>query len=153
MIDGEKTTYESKIRRNKDRRLDVEGLVPRKQKGKNVDMVGRDTRNQKDWFIVESMATWDELSSKFLNEASVTLIKELQCWLAVGFRRPTAIISWRMPVSLQYTQEDQDSKPFNSDLRRTAHTSFFTKPTHPISYHLSHTLGSRKSKGLHTCCV
>ena len=77
MIDGEKTTYESKIRRNKDRRLDVEGQVPRKQKGKNVDLVGRDTRSQKDWFIVESMATWDEMSSKYLTEASVTLFKEL----------------------------------------------------------------------------
>ncbi|KAF9177515.1 hypothetical protein BGZ50_008685 [Haplosporangium sp. Z 11] len=77
MIDGEKTTYESRNRRNKDRRLDVEGQVPRKQKGKNVDMVGRDTRNQKDWFIVESMAVWDEFSTKFLHETSVVLFKEL----------------------------------------------------------------------------
>ncbi|KAG0247914.1 hypothetical protein BG011_000733 [Mortierella polycephala] len=77
MIDGEKTTYESRSRRNKDRRLDVEGQVPRKQKGKNVDMVGRDTRNRKDWFIVESMAVWDEFSTKFLHETDVVLFKEL----------------------------------------------------------------------------
>ncbi|KAG0048106.1 hypothetical protein BGZ83_006900 [Gryganskiella cystojenkinii] len=40
MIDGENTTYESKNRRNKSRRLDVEGQVHRKRKGKNVSMVG-----------------------------------------------------------------------------------------------------------------
>ncbi|KAG9064397.1 hypothetical protein KI688_003585 [Linnemannia hyalina] len=57
MIDGEKTTYESRNRRNKYRRLDVEG--------------------QKDWFIVESMAVWDEFSTKFLHETSVVLFKEL----------------------------------------------------------------------------
>ncbi|KAI7815748.1 hypothetical protein BC939DRAFT_92300 [Gamsiella multidivaricata] len=77
MIDGEKATYESKNRRNKGRRLDVEGQAPRKRKGKNVDMVGRDIRDQKDWFIVESMPVWDELSTKFLHETSVVLFKEL----------------------------------------------------------------------------
>ncbi|KAG0079044.1 hypothetical protein BGZ93_003301, partial [Podila epicladia] len=77
MIDGEKTTYESKNRMNKGRRLDVEGQAQRKRKGKNVDMVGRDTRDQKDWFIIESMAVWDEFSTKFLHETSVVLFKEL----------------------------------------------------------------------------
>jgi len=72
IIDGEKATYESKNRRNRVRRLDVEGLVPRKQKGKNVDMVGRDTRSQKEWFIVEyghlgwalyEVSEWNQLDS------------------------------------------------------------------------------------------
>jgi hypothetical protein len=69
-MDGVKTN-ESKSCRNKGRRLDVKGQVPRNQKGKNVDMVGRDVRDQKDWFIIESMAIWDEFSTKFLQETGV----------------------------------------------------------------------------------
>ncbi|KAF9123858.1 hypothetical protein BGW39_008637 [Mortierella sp. 14UC] len=77
MIDGEKAGLESGKRRNTGRKVDTETPAPRKQAGRKVDLVARDTTNSRDWFIVESLKEWDEVSTKFLRELDVTLFKEL----------------------------------------------------------------------------
>ncbi|KAF9994470.1 hypothetical protein BGZ79_000781 [Entomortierella chlamydospora] len=77
MVDGEKHGLESTKRNGKNRRLDIEGSSPRKPGGKKLDLVARDTTNNRDWFIVESMKDWDETSTKFLHETSITLFKQL----------------------------------------------------------------------------
>ncbi|KAG0201378.1 hypothetical protein BGX31_003838 [Mortierella sp. GBA43] len=55
----------------------MESQTPRKQIGRKLDLVARDTTNQRDWFIVESLKDWDESSTKFLRELDVTLLKDL----------------------------------------------------------------------------
>ncbi|KAF9085577.1 hypothetical protein BGX27_003428 [Mortierella sp. AM989] len=58
MIDGEKAGLESGKRRNMGRKVDTESPAPRKQAGRKVDLVARDTVNSRDWFIhfiVESL--------------------------------------------------------------------------------------------------
>ncbi|KAG0233307.1 hypothetical protein BGW42_007505 [Actinomortierella wolfii] len=77
MIDGEKAGLESGKRRNVGRKFDTETPAPRKQSGRKVDLVARDTTNSRDWFIVESLKEWDEVSTKFLRELDVTLFKDL----------------------------------------------------------------------------
>ncbi|CAO3572852.1 unnamed protein product [Mortierella alpina] len=77
MIDGEKAGLESGKRRNVGRKADAETPTPRKQIGRKVDLVARDTTNGRDWFIVESLKEWDEFSTKFLRELDVTLFKDL----------------------------------------------------------------------------
>ncbi|KAG0333762.1 hypothetical protein BG004_000709 [Podila humilis] len=77
MIDGEKAGLESGKRRNKGRKLDTESSAQRKQAGRKVDLVARDTINNRDWFIIESLKEWDEFSTKFLRELDITLFKDL----------------------------------------------------------------------------
>ncbi|KAF9290208.1 hypothetical protein BGZ68_007679 [Mortierella alpina] len=77
MIDGEKAGLESGKRRNAGRKADTETPAPRKQVGRKIDLVARDTTNGRDWFIVESLKEWDEASTKFLRELDVTLFKDL----------------------------------------------------------------------------
>jgi hypothetical protein len=77
MIDGEKAGLESGKRRNMGRKVDTESLAPRKLAGRKVDLVARDTINGRDWFIIESLKEWDEVSTKFLRELDVTLFKDL----------------------------------------------------------------------------
>ncbi|KAF9159012.1 hypothetical protein DFQ26_007010 [Actinomortierella ambigua] len=77
MIDGEKAGLESGKRRNMGRKVDTETPAPRKQAGRKVDLVARDTINSRDWFIIESLKEWDEVSTKFLRELDVTLFKDL----------------------------------------------------------------------------
>ncbi|KAI1298996.1 hypothetical protein EDD11_006577 [Mortierella claussenii] len=77
MIDGEKTGLESGKRKNVGRKVDLEIPAPRKQIGRRLDLVARDTTNKRDWFIVESLKEWDEMSTKFLRELDVTLFKDL----------------------------------------------------------------------------
>ena len=77
MIDGEKAGLESGKRRNMGRKVDMELSTPRKQTGRKLDLVARDTTNKRDWFIVESNKEWDEVSTKFLREIDMTLFKDL----------------------------------------------------------------------------
>ncbi|KAG0250182.1 hypothetical protein BG011_008585 [Mortierella polycephala] len=77
MIDGEKAGLESGKRRNTGRKVDTETPAPHKQDGRKVNLVARDTTDSRDWFIVESLKEWDEVSTKFLRELDVTLFKEL----------------------------------------------------------------------------
>ncbi|KAF9106210.1 hypothetical protein BGX27_009270, partial [Mortierella sp. AM989] len=77
MIDGEKCGLESAKRKGKDRRLDLETRAPRKPAGKKLDLVARDTTNDRDWFLVESMKSWNETSTKFLHEVELVLFKQL----------------------------------------------------------------------------
>ncbi|KAI8602239.1 hypothetical protein EDD21DRAFT_414180 [Dissophora ornata] len=77
MIDGEKAGLESGKRRNMGRKVDMETPTPRKQTGQKLDLVARDTTNKRDWFVVESLKEWDEVSTKFLHELDVTLFKDL----------------------------------------------------------------------------
>ncbi|KAF8933613.1 hypothetical protein BGZ47_010785 [Haplosporangium gracile] len=77
MIDGEKAGLESGKRKNMGRKVDTEAPAPRKQAGRKVDLVARDTTNNRDWLIVESLKEWDEVSTKFLRELDVTLFKDL----------------------------------------------------------------------------
>ncbi|KAF9201876.1 hypothetical protein BGZ59_002469, partial [Podila verticillata] len=77
MIDGEKAGLESGKRKNMGRKVDVELSTPRKQTGRKLDLVARDTTNKRDWFIVESNKEWDEVSTKHLREIDMTLFKDL----------------------------------------------------------------------------
>ncbi|ORZ27669.1 hypothetical protein BCR41DRAFT_392126 [Lobosporangium transversale] len=77
MIDGEKAGLESGKRKNMGRKVDMETSPPRKQSGRKLDLVARDTTNKRDWFVVESHKEWDEVSTKFLHELDVTLFKDL----------------------------------------------------------------------------
>jgi hypothetical protein len=77
MIDGEKPGLESGKRRNMGRKVDMETPPPRKQMGRRLDLVARDTTNKRDWFIVESLKEWDDVSTKFLHELDVELFKDL----------------------------------------------------------------------------
>ncbi|KAF9947869.1 hypothetical protein BGZ65_008481 [Modicella reniformis] len=76
MIDGEKTGLESWKRKNMGRKVDMEAPPARKQSGPKLDLVARDTTNKRDWFVVESLKEWDEVSTEFLGEDGI-LIKEL----------------------------------------------------------------------------
>ncbi|KAF9374961.1 hypothetical protein BGX21_003974 [Mortierella sp. AD011] len=77
MIDGEKAGLESGLRKNKDRKADMEAPTPRRKCGRKLDLVARDTTDKRDWFIVESHKEWDEQSTKFLYELDVTLFRDL----------------------------------------------------------------------------
>ncbi|KAF8970522.1 hypothetical protein BGZ46_010473 [Entomortierella lignicola] len=92
MVDGEKRGAESTKRKGKDRRLDIEGSAPRKPGGKKFDCIARDTTNDRDWFLVESMKDWDETSTKFLHENGVLLFKELHLIAAHRVRETNSAI-------------------------------------------------------------
>lgn len=77
MIDGEKSGLESGKRKNTGRTVDPEIPTARKKVGRKLDLVARDTTNKRDWFIVESLKDWDEVSTKYLRELDVTLFKDL----------------------------------------------------------------------------
>ncbi|KAF9953643.1 hypothetical protein BGZ65_004541 [Modicella reniformis] len=77
MIDGEITGLESEKRRNMGRKVDMETPPSSKQSGRRLDLVARDTTNKRDWFVVESLEEWDEVSTTFLRELDVTLFREL----------------------------------------------------------------------------
>ncbi|KAF9370724.1 hypothetical protein CPB97_002525 [Podila verticillata] len=68
MIDGEKSGLESGKRKNTGRKVDPEIPTARKKVGRKLDLVARDTTNKRDWFIVESLKDWDEVSTKYLRE-------------------------------------------------------------------------------------
>ncbi|KAF9196616.1 hypothetical protein BGZ50_009131 [Haplosporangium sp. Z 11] len=77
MIDGEKAGLESGKRRNMGRKIDMELSTPCKQTGRKLDLVAKHTTNKRDWFIVESLKEWDEMSTKYLRELDITLFKAL----------------------------------------------------------------------------
>ncbi|KAF9197595.1 hypothetical protein BGZ49_001891 [Haplosporangium sp. Z 27] len=76
MIDGEKTGLESSKRKNHGRQWKQDSPISRKKMGKRFDLIGRDVVDKKDWFLVERMKNWDELSSKFLKESGCDLFRE-----------------------------------------------------------------------------
>ncbi|KAF9187376.1 hypothetical protein BGZ51_001343 [Haplosporangium sp. Z 767] len=77
MIDGEKQGTESARHRNHERRADLERATPRKRGGAKLDLVAHDSINKRDWFVVESPKEWDQHSTKFLEELSVKLFRNL----------------------------------------------------------------------------
>ncbi|KAF9399303.1 hypothetical protein BGX21_006485 [Mortierella sp. AD011] len=57
--------------------LDIEGSVSKQPSGKKLDLIARDTTNNRGWLLVENMRDWDETSTKFLHKSEVVLLKEL----------------------------------------------------------------------------
>ncbi|KAF9119394.1 hypothetical protein BGX30_003868, partial [Mortierella sp. GBA39] len=76
MVDGEKAGIESMLRRNKSRKTEGDA-TSRRRIGRKLDLVARNFIRKEDWFIVESMRTWDQTSPKFLVEANVDLFREM----------------------------------------------------------------------------
>ncbi|KAF9079337.1 hypothetical protein BGX23_004351, partial [Mortierella sp. AD031] len=77
LIDGEKSGVESARRKNEGRAVGSEGSASRKQLGRKLDLVVRDTFDNKDWFFVESDRVWDKYAIKQLKEMEFVLFKEL----------------------------------------------------------------------------
>ncbi|KAF9091343.1 hypothetical protein BGX27_002048 [Mortierella sp. AM989] len=92
MVDGDKRGAESTKRKGKDRRLDIEGSAPRKPGGKKIDIIARDTINERDWLCIECMKEWDETSTKFLRENGVLLFKELHLIASHRLREANSVI-------------------------------------------------------------
>ncbi|KAF9991676.1 hypothetical protein BGZ79_004139 [Entomortierella chlamydospora] len=93
MLDGEKYSLESTQHKNKNRRLDVEVKTNvekktiRKAAGSNgicttvpskLDLIARDTLNNRDWCVGETKKDWDELSTEHLKHTTVDLFKKLR---------------------------------------------------------------------------
>ncbi|KAF9292141.1 hypothetical protein BGZ68_010396 [Mortierella alpina] len=81
MLDGEKFGLESIQHRNKSRRLDLEAKdkrTSRKVAGSKLDLVARDTVNNRDWCVGEAKKEWDELSTEHLRHTGVELFKKLR---------------------------------------------------------------------------
>ncbi|KAG0002541.1 hypothetical protein BGZ80_005957, partial [Entomortierella chlamydospora] len=77
MDGGERHGYESTKRNGQSRRLDQEGLNPRKPGGKKLDLVAQDPVDKRDWLVGEAKKDWDELGTNFLRETGVSLFKQL----------------------------------------------------------------------------
>ncbi|KAF9578614.1 hypothetical protein BGW38_005497, partial [Lunasporangiospora selenospora] len=77
MIDDAKVILESGKRKNMRRKVDMGLTTSRKQTGRKLDLVARDTTNMRDWFIVENIKDWDEMSTNYLRELDMALFKDL----------------------------------------------------------------------------
>lgn len=94
MIDGEKMGLESSRRKNDGRQWTPDTKPRRKRIGRKLDLIARDVVELKDWFLVERMKDWDEVSNKFLKESSCDLVREthtimanrMQDTMNVGFK-------------------------------------------------------------------
>ncbi|KAI7823521.1 hypothetical protein BC939DRAFT_158624 [Gamsiella multidivaricata] len=111
MIDGEKAGLESGKRRDIVRKVDVETPTPREQSGRTLDLVARDTTNKRDWFVVENLKEWDEMSTKFLREVDVTLFKDLHLIASHRLREQPSI---HFRSQARFFAIYSGGKPFNA---------------------------------------